>query len=135
MFTKVHHVTYVVESIQQMADYLEKNFGLKPAQTDEIGERGFKSILYHIGPTMVDFFEPTRDDTALARQLKEQGPGVAHVAWGVEGIDQAFQDLKGKGNQMRGDGPSVSPFGYKTLTIEPSSSHGIYFQLAEGEVA
>ena len=29
MFTKVHHVTYVVESIQQMADYLEKNFGLK----------------------------------------------------------------------------------------------------------
>ena len=135
MFTKVHHVTYVVESIQQMADYLEKNFGLKPAQTDDIGERGFKSILYHIGPTMVDFFEPTRDDTALARQLKEQGPGVAHVAWGIQGIDQAFQDLKGKGNQMRGDGPSVSPFGYKTLSIEPSSSHGVYFQLAEGEVA
>ena len=135
MFTKVHHVTYVVESIQQMAEYLERNFGLKPAQTDDIGERGFKSILYHIGPTMVDFFEPTRDDTALARQLKEQGPGVAHVAWGIQGIDQAFQDLKGKGNQMRGDGPSVSPFGYKTLSIEPSSSHGVYFQLAEGEVA
>ena len=135
MFTKVHHVTYVVESIQQMAEYLEKNFGLKPAQTDDIGERGFKSILYHIGPTMVDFFEPTRDDTAMARQLKEQGPGVAHVAWGIQGIDQAFQDLKGKGNQMRGDGPSVSPFGYKTRSIEPSSSHGVYFQLAEGEVA
>ena len=135
MFTKVHHVTYVVESIQQMAEYLERNFGLKPAQTDDIGERGFKSILYHIGPTMVDFFEPTRDDTALARQLKDQGPGVAHVAWGIQGIDQAFQDLKGKGNQMRGDGPSVSPFGYKTLSIEPSSSHGVYFQLAEGEVA
>ncbi|MCH8279111.1 MAG: VOC family protein [Chloroflexi bacterium] len=135
MFTKVHHVTYVVESIQEMAEYLERNFGLKAAQTDDIGERGFKSILYHIGPTMVDFFEPTRDDTALARQLKEQGPGVAHVAWGIQGIDQAFQDLKGKGNQMRGDGPSVSPFGYKTLSIEPSSSHGVYFQLAEGEVA
>ena len=135
MFTKVHHVTYVVESIQEMAEYLERNFGLKAAQTDDIGERGFKSILYHIGPTMVDFFEPTRDDTALARQLKEQGPGVAHVAWGIQGIDQAFQDLKEKGNQMRGDGPSISPFGYKTLSIEPSSSHGVYFQLAEGEVA
>lgn len=30
MFTKVHHVTYVVESLQQMADYLERNFGLSP---------------------------------------------------------------------------------------------------------
>ena len=134
MFSKVHHVTYVVESIQQMAEYLETNFGLKPERTDEIGERGFKSILYRVGPTLVDFFEPTRDDTAMARQLKEQGPGVAHVAWGVSGIDGVFQDLKSKGNELRGDGPSTSPFGYKTITIEPSSSHGIYFQLAEGEL-
>ena len=40
MFTKVHHVTYVVESIDQMAEYMEKSFGLKPARTDEIGEGG-----------------------------------------------------------------------------------------------
>jgi methylmalonyl-CoA epimerase len=135
MFTKVHHVTYVVESVQQMAEYLEKNFGLKPERTDNVGERGFKSILYRIGPTLVDFFEPTRQDTPLARQLRESGPGVAHVAWGVQGIDRVFRDLKGKGNQMRGEGPSTSPFGYKTASIEPSSSQGIYFQLAEGEVS
>ncbi len=134
MFTKVHHVTYVVRNVQQMADYLERNFGLKPESAEEFPDRGYKSILYRIGPTIVDFFEPTKSDTAMARQLRESGPGVAHVAWGVEGIDQAFQDLKAKGNQMRGDGPSTSPFGYKTVSIEPASSHGIYFQLAEGQV-
>tara|TARA_B100000749_G_C18154550_1_gene353218 strand:- start:14 stop:421 length:408 start_codon:yes stop_codon:yes gene_type:complete len=133
MFTKVHHVTYVVESIQQMADYLDKNFGLKPAQTDDFTDRGFKAIMYQIGPTLVDFFEPTRDDTAAAKQLRETGPGVMHVAWGIDGLDQVFNDLKSKGNEMRGDGPGTSPYGYKTASIEPSSSHGIYFQLAEGE--
>ncbi len=133
MFTKVHHVTYVVESIQQMADYLEKTFGLKPEQTDDFADRGFKAIMYHIGPTLVDFFEPTRDDTAAAKQLRETGPGVMHVAWGIDGIDQAFRDLKSKGNEMRGDGPGTSPYGYKTISIEPGSSHGIYCQLAEGE--
>ena len=135
MFTKVHHVTYIVESVQEMADYIEKNFGMTPARADEISERGYKSIMYYIGETMVDFFEPTRDDTAMARQLREQGPGVAHVAWGVDGIDGVFDDLKGKGNDLRGDAPTFSPFGYKTLSIEPASSHGIYFQLAEGEVS
>jgi catechol 2,3-dioxygenase-like lactoylglutathione lyase family enzyme len=133
MFTKVHHVTYVVENAQQMADYLEKNFGLRPEKTGENPDRKF--ILYRIGPTIVDFFEPTQEDTALARQLRESGPGVAHVAWGVEGIDQLFQDLKSKGNELRGEGPSTSGFGYKTISIEPGSAHGIYFQLAEGEVA
>ncbi len=131
MFTKVHHVTYVVESVQQMTDYLEKNFGLKPSSSGENPDR--KYTIYHIGPTIMDFFEPTTEDSGIARQLREQGPGVAHVAWGVDGIDQVFQDLKNKGNEMRGDGAGTSPFGYKTLNIETSSSHGVLFQLAEGE--
>jgi len=135
MFTKVHHVTYVVENVQQMAEYLEKNFGLKPERTEELTDRGYKAIVYRVGPTIVDFFEPTKEDTAMARQLKEQGPGVAHVAWGVQGIERVFQDLKRKGNELRGNGPSVSPFGYKTISIEPGSSHGIYFQLAEGDMS
>lgn len=131
MFTKVHHVTYVVENVQQMANYLESNFGLRPTKTGENADRKF--LLYHIGPTIMDFFEPTTEDSGIARQLKEHGPGVAHVAWGVDGIDQVFQDLKGKGNELRGDSPSSSPFGYKTLNIDTNSSHGVLFQLAEGE--
>ena len=133
MFTKVHHVTYVVNSIQEMADYMEKNFGLKPERTDEFTDRGFKAVLYKIGPTLVDFFEPLRDDTTMAKQLKETGPGVMHVAWGVDGIDQAFADLKSKGNKMQTEAPNVSPYGYKTFNIALESAHGIYFQLAEGE--
>ena len=135
MLNKVHHVTYVVESISDMAAYMEKSFGLKPISTDEFTEQGFKSILFRIGETLVDFFEPLREDTTMARQLKATGPGVMHVAWGVDGIDDAFKSLVGNGSKMRGDGPAISPFGYKTANIETDSSHGIHFQLAEGEPA
>ena len=133
MLNKVHHVTYVVESISDMAAYMEKSFGLKPISTDEFTERGFKSILYRVGETLVDFFEPLRDDTNVARQLKATGPGVMHVAWGVDGIEDVFKSLQGRGNKMSGDAPATSPFGYKTANIETGSSHGIHFQLAEGE--
>lgn len=133
MLSKLHHVTFVVESIDDMANYIERNFSLSPMSRDEFEDRGFKSILYRIGETYVDFFEPLRDDTPTARQLAATGPGVMHVAWDVNDIDKVFSDLKDKGNEMRGDGPSTSPFGYKTASIEPGSSHDIYFQLAEGE--
>ena len=133
MLNKVHHVTYVVESIADMAVYMENSFGVKPISTNEFTDAGFKSILFRSGETLVDFFEPLRDDTTMARQLKATGPGVMHVAWGVDGIDEAFNNLVGSGNKMRGDAPAVSPFGYKTANIETESSHGIHFQLAEGE--
>ena len=135
MFTKVHHVTYAVHNIERMADYLHQNFGLIPEKVGDEPERGRKWILYRIGPTIVDFFQPTSADTDLARELREKGPGVRHVAWGVEGIDRVFQDLKRQGNEVRGTGPSTSGFGYRTVNIEPSSSHGILFQLAEGEMS
>ena len=133
MLNKVHHVTYVVESISEMATYMERSFGIKPIAIDEFADAGFKSILFRIGETLVDFFEPLRDDTTMARQLKATGPGVMHVAWGVDGIAEAFNSLVGNGNKMRGDAPAISPFGYKTANIETESSHGIHFQLAEGE--
>ncbi|MCH7842520.1 MAG: VOC family protein [Chloroflexi bacterium] len=133
MLNKVHHVTYVVESIADMAAYMEKSFDIRPISTDVFTEQGFKSILYRVGETLVDFFEPLREDTTMARQLKATGPGVMHVAWGVDGIDAAFKSLQKSGNQMRGDAPATSPFGYKTANIETTSSHGIHFQLAEGE--
>ena len=135
MFNKIHHVTFVIESIDDMADYIERNFSMSPMSTDVFEDRGFKSILYRIGETYVDFFEPLRDDTPMAQQLKATGPGVMHVAFGVDGIDQVFADLVAKGNKMRSDAPAPSPFGYRNLNIDTASSHGILFQLAEGEVA
>ena len=135
MFNKVHHVTFVVESIDDMASYIERNFSMTPMSTDVFEDRGFKSILYRIGETYVDFFEPLRDDTPMAAQLKATGPGVMHVAFGVDGIDQVFSDLVSKGNKMRSDAPAPSPFGYRNLNIDTASSHGILFQLAEGEVS
>ena len=135
MFNKVHHVTFVVESIDDMADYIERNFAMSPMSRDVFDDRGFKSILYRIGETYVDFFEPLRDDTPMAQQLKATGPGVMHVAFGVDGIDQVFADLVAKGNKMRSEAPAPSPFGYRNLNIDTASSHGILFQLAEGEVS
>ena len=58
MLNKVHHVTYAVNSIAEITDYMESKFDLKPIRTDEFTERGFKAVLFQVGETLVDFFEP-----------------------------------------------------------------------------
>ena len=136
MLNKVHHITFVVESIDDMADYIERNFSLSPMIPRRVrGPRLQVHPLPVSASAYVDFFEPLRDDTPMAQQLKATGPGVMHVAFGVDGIDQVFADLVGKGNKMRSDAPAPSPFGYRNLNIDTASSHGILFQLAEGEVS
>jgi hypothetical protein len=51
----------------------------------------------------------------------------------VDNIEQVAQELAAKGNKLRGDdGITQSPRGYLTSNIDPDSSLGLWFQLAEG---
>jgi catechol 2,3-dioxygenase-like lactoylglutathione lyase family enzyme len=167
MFNKVHHVTYVVPSIDQMAAYLEKYFGLKPIGIAvpptpegslEPPAWGWKSLLYKIGDTLMDFTEPLVDERGeaivkrepammFAKMLRETGPGLFHVAWGVDDIDKIFGDLKGRGLKFtQGEhGSAVHESvvgGYRVLNIDPrevgptfaNATSGCFFQVAEGEV-
>jgi methylmalonyl-CoA/ethylmalonyl-CoA epimerase len=133
MLQYVHHVHYVVQNRDAMVDYLEKNFGMKPDHLVVYEDRGMKDALYDIGKTHIQITEPLDPTSAIGQHLATHGPGVYHVAWGVDNIQKAAQELAAKGNKMRGkDGITESPRGYLTANIDPASSHGLWFQLAEG---
>src|SRR5262245_28528451 len=102
MFEKIHHVTYVVTSIEEIESYLTRYFDLKPLGVAEPPGWGFRSLIYKIGDTLVDFSEPFVDEkgeaivqrspaTKFAKILRETGPGLFHVAYGVHGIDKIFE--------------------------------------------
>jgi len=133
MLQYVHHVHYVVQNRDAMVDYLEKNFGMKPDHLVVYEDRGMKDALYDIGKTHIQITEPLDPTSAIGQHLATHGPGVYHVAWGVDNIQKVAQELAAKGNKMRGkDGITESPRGYLTSNIDPASSHGLWFQLAEG---
>src|SRR5262245_15206901 len=156
MFEKVHHVTYVVYSIREIAEYMEKTFGMKPWRADEWGldhefkaARGTRTLLYKIGGTILDFSEPWLDenDNAIyqgggaalwAKQLNESGPGIFHVGWGVSNMDQINTDLLKKGYKMDGyghDAPlhnSLHRF-YRVLNILPENLSPTYAHAIRGQ--
>ncbi len=133
MFKFVHHVRFLVHDRDAMVEYIESNFGMKPDRLQVYENRGMKNAIYKVGPTSFEITEPLDPNSAMGRFLDQQGPGVYHLAWGVDDIRQVAQDLSANGNQMRGEGGiTQSADGYLTANIDPASSLGLTFQLAEG---
>ena len=133
MFNFVHHVRILVRDRDAMVEYIEKNFGMKPDRLQVYEDRGMSNAIYKVGPTNFEVTEPLDPNSAMGRYLAQQGPGVYHLAWGVDDVQQVAQDLAAKGNKLSGkDGVSRSSDGYLTATILPESSLGLPFQLAEG---
>lgn len=133
MFKYLHHVNYVVENLDAMIEYLDKNFGMKPERVEiSKGNHPAKEAVYFAGITEIQVVEPLDTTSAAAKHLAKHGPGVTHVAWGVKQSEALFQHLMKNGNVSRRPAVSVAPRGYKTINIEPSAvSHGVGFQLIE----
>jgi methylmalonyl-CoA/ethylmalonyl-CoA epimerase len=133
MFKFVHHVHYVVQDRDAVVTYIEKNFGMKPEKLEVYADRGMKDALYRVGPTLIEITEPLDPNSGIGQHLAKHGPGVYHVAWGVDHLRQVAQHLADRGNSLRGEGGiTQSPRGYFTTNIAPESSLGLWFQLAEG---
>ena len=133
MFNFVHHVRILVHNADDMVEYMDRNFGMKPVKVQVYESRGMKNAIYKVGETNLEFTEPLDAESGMGRFLQNEGPGVYHIAFGVDNIGEAAQELAAKGNTMRGqDGLSRSAEGYMTANIDPASSLGFPFQLAEG---
>jgi methylmalonyl-CoA/ethylmalonyl-CoA epimerase len=69
----------------------------------------------------------------MGKFLEREGPGVYHIAFGVDGIEEVAKGLMAKGNKLSGNGStSRSAEGYLTATLDPASALGFPFQVAEG---
>ena len=134
MLKYAHHVHYIVHNLEEMIAYMDKNFGMTPDSVEEHKEYGggLKEALFQVDKTLLDIIEPTNPDSSLGRFLRDNGPGMLHVAWAIDDIEKAAKDLAAKGNRFTGQEPiTESVRGYREINIDRESSHGIWFQLCE----
>ena len=151
MFKFIHHIHFVVRNRDEMVAYLEKNFGLQPESVDDLEEMGSKWATYRVGQTIVDFVEPVKPDIDFAIFLRENGPGIQHVAFAVDDVRQLAKDLTANGNRLLTPGdresmtqaPGLRPAntvdfittsprgGYISTNIVKEDSLGIWFSLIE----
>ena len=133
MFEFVHHVRILVHNADDMVQYMEENFGMSPQKVQVYESRGMKNAIYKVGQTNLEFTEPLDPASKMGEFLKQEGPGVYHIAFGVNNIVEAARGLAAKGNKLRGEnGLTQSAEGYMTANIDPDSALGFPFQIAEG---
>ena len=133
MFTCVHHVRILVHDADAMVQYMAQNFAMTPVKVQVYESRGMKNAIYKVGETNLEFTEPLDAHSAMGQYLAREGPGVYHIAFGVDGIAEVAKGLAAKGNTLREPGGTGrSAEGYLTATLDPASALGFPFQVAEG---
>ena len=79
----------------------------------------------------MELVEPTTDTSGVARYLAKRGPGMHHICFEVENIEDILVRLSENGVQLINEEPTVEAGGRKVAFIHPKSTGGVLVELYE----
>lgn len=131
MLSRLHHVAFVVSSVDSAMEFIEKSFGLKAQSRTRFESDGVDLAIFRLGDTFFEVTAPIGQDSPLARFLEEKGPGIHHVAFGSEDLQSAVLEMANRGVNA-GDGkPRTGRSGWTVVNVDSREALGIAVQLVQ----
>lgn len=133
MFTKkIDHVGIAVKDASAKFLLYQSFLGLKDVHVEELPSRGIRVYMIKVGESKIELLEPMNEQSEINKFLETKGEGIHHIAFNVEGIDQAVELAKQNGLQPLSDSPKPGAGGTKVLFLHPKTTGGVLIELVEG---
>jgi methylmalonyl-CoA epimerase len=126
---KVDHISIVVDDFDAAYDFYVGTLGLEVLKVEESELHGVKAAFLKVGDMMVEIIRPLGEG-AIADFLEKRGPGFHHVAFEVEDLPEALDEVAGKGLRVLGQ-PKPGIHGGRISFLHPKSTQGTMVELCD----
>jgi len=96
----IEHIGIAVANIEESRKYYEEVLGLECYKIEEVVDQKVKTAFFMIGQTKIELLEPTDPESTVAKFIEKRGQGIHHIAYAVEHVDEALQEVEAKGVQL-----------------------------------
>lgn len=118
MFTKIHHIAFVVADIEDAMERFEDNYDMTLVNRDEVtGAFSMDVALYNAGDNIVELIEPLGEEGWTYDVLQENGEGWFHIAFEVDDIRESMTELESRGIRVKDDEPQEG-YDWEVVTLD-----------------
>ncbi|NHM25587.1 methylmalonyl-CoA epimerase [Desulfofundulus sp. TPOSR] len=128
---KIDHIGIAVKDLAKAIEFYEGLLGLKVTGTEVVEEQKVKVAFLPTGDSEVELLESTTPDGPIARFIEKNGEGIQHIAFRVENLEQALEELKAKGVRLIDEKPRRGAGGARIAFLHPKSTFGTLVELCE----
>jgi len=114
-----------VDDLDQALATYERLFGARLEHRETVPEQGVEAASLRIGGGRVELLASLGDETPVGRFLADRGPGMHHVAYEVDDVGAAIDELAAKGAELIDDRPRRGLFGLEVAFVHPDAVHGV----------
>ena len=128
---KIDHLGIAVKSIGDGRKFWTDTLGLPFEGSETVTEQKVTTAFFPVGESEVELLESTADDGPVAKYIEKRGEGIQHVAFRVENIEEALNELKEKGVRLIDEKPRMGAGGAKIAFLHPKATNGVLVELCE----
>jgi methylmalonyl-CoA/ethylmalonyl-CoA epimerase len=128
---KIDHLGIAVNSIEDGKNFWAQTLGLHFEGAETVAEQKVTTAFFPVGESEVELLESTSPDGPVAKFIEKKGTGFQHIAFRVENIEEALEELKGKGIQLIDQKPRIGAGGAKIAFLHPKATGGVLVELCE----
>ena len=131
MIKKINHIGIAVNSIEEGKKFWTDALGLSFEGDETVAEQKVTTAFFPVGESEVELLESTAPDGPVAKYIEKKGQGIQHVAFRVENVEEALEELKAKGVQLIDQKPRIGAGGAKIAFLHPKATNGVLVELCE----
>lgn len=125
------HVGVAVPRLDEAARPFEL-LGLVSAGEDlDVPGQGVTVRVLRAGAVLLELLAPTSDASPVARFLARRGPGLHHLAFRVDALDEEVARLQAEGAPLLDATPRPGIHGTRVVFLHPSFGGGVLVELVE----
>jgi methylmalonyl-CoA/ethylmalonyl-CoA epimerase len=121
----IHHLGVAVRDLDVALDTYSRLFGGAFEHRETLADQGVEAAAVRVGDSRVELLAALGDDTPVGRFLGRRGEGMHHVAYEVEDVRAALDELAAAGAELIDEEPREGLFGLQVAFVHPDAAHGV----------
>ncbi len=126
---RIAHIGVGVKDVDQTKMLYQKMLSLPVSHEETLGE--LKIAFVPVGQTNVELVQSTDPNGVMNKFIEKKGEGIHHIAFEVENIDQAIEELKAKGVPLIDQQARTGAHNTRVAFLHPKATYGVLIELVE----
>lgn len=127
--THIEHIGIAVKNLEESIKYYEEVLGLSCYAVEEVKDQKVKTAFFQIGQTKIELLESTDPEGPVGKFIEKKGEGVHHLAFAVEDVNHALQEVESKGVKLIDQTSRKGAEGLNIGFLHPKSTGGVLTEL------
>jgi methylmalonyl-CoA epimerase len=131
VLSTIDHVGIAVEDIDAALALYRDALGMALVHRETVESQGVDAALLDVGDGHIELLQPLSEDSPVGKFLARRGPGLHHVAYRVESVQETLVALAAAGLRLIDERPRTGIRGSQVAFVHPASTGGVLTEIVQ----